>query len=306
MKASLNAGHTHRAPGASGHIDEVAEDRKVRAALDKYLRAAGWSTHDSTTEEPNSDADLATICRLANASGADRFVSVHFNSGGGKGGVEVYYSPTSSSSWGREMATKISAALSKLMGIPNRGGKAKNFYVLKHTAMPAILIEVCFVDSATDAAAYRRVGPDAVGKCIAECIAGKAVAGSAPAPAPTPSKPSPAPSKGGLAVDGYWGRDTSATLQRYLHCVADGEIWGQYSGNRQWLPNCTGGWKWSANPSGSPVVKALQARLGVTADGIMGKNTVCALQRRLDVYPDGVCGPKTVRALQTVLNDGTL
>ena len=41
-KISTNAGHTHRAPGASGHIDEVTEDRLVRAAVERYLRAAGW------------------------------------------------------------------------------------------------------------------------------------------------------------------------------------------------------------------------------------------------------------------------
>ena len=67
-KISTNAGHTHRAPGASGHIDEVTEDRLVRAAVERYLRAAGWEVHDSTTEEATSDADLAMICRKMLAS----------------------------------------------------------------------------------------------------------------------------------------------------------------------------------------------------------------------------------------------
>lgn len=114
----------------------------------------------------------------------------------------------------------------------------------------------------------------------------------------------PAPSK--LAVDGYWGKDTTAALQRMLGTVADGEVWGQYSGNRQYLPNCTSGWKWSANPSGSAVIRALQARVGATVDGIVGQATVKALQRLLGVGQDGVCGPKTVRALQTALNSGRL
>lgn len=173
-KISTNAGHTHKAPGASGHLDEVTEDRKIRAALEKYLRQAGWSVHDSTTEEATSSADLSMICSKANASGSGYFVSIHLNSGGGSG-TEVYYSPTSRSDWGKTMAAKISAALASLMGIRNRGAKANNFYVLKHTNMPAILIEICFVDSAADAEAYRRVGPDAIGKAIAECIVGKAI-----------------------------------------------------------------------------------------------------------------------------------
>ena len=61
-----------------------------------------------------------------------------------------------------------------------------------------------------------------------------------------------------------------------------------------------------ALPIWSPVIRALQSRLGATADGIAGRDTVSALQRRLGVYPDGVCGPKTVRALQAALNDGRL
>lgn len=120
----------------------------------------------------------------------------------------------------------------------------------------------------------------------------------------TPS--TPAPASGKLVVDGYWGRDTTAALQKALGCVADGEVWGQYTGNRQYLPNCTSGWKWSANPSGSAVIRALQARVGATVDGIVGQATVKALQRLLGVGQDGVCGPKTVRALQTALNDGEL
>lgn len=305
-KASLNGGHSPYAPGASGYFDEVTEDRKVRAACDKYLKQLGWSTHDSSTEERSSSADLSTICRKANGSGADYFVSFHFNSSRDHNGhgVEVYYSPTSKSAWGKQTAAKISAALAKLMGITDRGAKAQNFYVIKHTTMPAILIETCFLDNKSDADAYLRVGADAVGKCIAECIAGKAV--TTPA-TPTPSTPAaPAPSTGKLSVDGYWGRDTTTALQRALGCVADGEVWGQYTGNRVYLPNCISGWVFQTNPSGSPVIRALQSRLGVTADGIVGKATVTALQRRHGVGADGVCGPKTVKAIQTAINDGRL
>lgn len=308
-KASLNGGHSPYAPGASGYFDEVTEDRKVRAACDRYLRQLGWTTHDSSTEERSSKADLSTIVSRANGSKADYFVSFHFNSSRDHAGhgAEVYYSPTSKSPWGKQTAAKVSAALAKLMGITDRGAKAQNFYVIKHTTMPAILIETCFLDNKADADAYMRVGADAVGRCIAECIAGKAAASTGPAPAPSAPAPAPAkPAASKLAVDGYWGRDTTAALQRTLGTVADGEVWGQYSGNRQYLPNCTSGWKWSANPSGSAVIRALQARVGATVDGIVGQATVKALQRLLGVGQDGVCGPKTVTALQKSLNGGKL
>lgn len=54
------------------------------------------------------------------------------------------------------------------------------------------------------------------------------------------------------------------------------------------------------------IVRALQRRLGVHADGIAGPITTRALQRRLGVRSDGVWGPITTRALQRRLNAGRL
>ena len=308
-KISTNAGHTHRAPGASGHIDEVTEDRLVRAAVERYLRAAGWEVHDSTTEEATSDADLAMICRKANASGADYFMSIHFNSSDGTGtGVEVYYSPNSKSSWGKTMATKISAALSSLMGIRNRGAKAKDFYVIRNTDMPAILIETCFVDNAGDAAAYRRVGPDAIGKCIAACITGKTATATTPAPAP--SKPAATPAKPSkpkqMTVDGDWGTTTNTRLQETFGTPVDGEIWHQWAPNKQ--PAFVSGWRYDKSQDGSPLVRAMQRWLGVDPDGIWGEETTLALQHKMGTTPDGELWRHSpcVMEMQRRLNAGTL
>lgn len=164
------------------------------------------------------------------------------------------------------------------------------------------LAEVGFIDNVTD----RTIFNDRLDEIARAILSAAAIAAKGGAVPSTPATPAPAPSTGGLSVDGWWGWGTTKALQKALGCVADGEVWGQWSGNRQWLPNCAGGWKWGANPSGSPVIRALQSRLGATADGIAGRDTVSALQRRLGVYPDGVCGPKTVRALQAALNDGRL
>ena len=255
-KASLNGGHSPYAPGASGYFDEVTEDRKVRAACDKYLRQMGWTTHDSSTEERSSNADLATIVSRANGSKADYFVSFHFNSGGGTG-TEVFYYAGSKSPWPKEMAAKVSAAVSGLLGIRNRGAKddtqsaVKKLKVLRETTMPAILIEICFLDSKTDSDAYKRVGADAVGKCIAECIAGKAATATAPAPAPS----APAPAKPAASTSNFGGtyrcncdvlnvrsgpglkydvvtaykRGQTVNLDNW-YTSADGYIWGRYTG----------------------------------------------------------------------------
>lgn len=111
-------------------------------------------------------------------------------------------------------------------------------------------------------------------------------------------------SSGTLGVDGYWGTGTTKALQKYLGTTADGIVSGQASSNKKYCPNCTTGWQW--NGGGSMVIKALQSRLGVSADGYFGPNTIKALQRKFGVGQDGMCGPKTVTALQKALNNKTL
>ena len=58
------------------------------------------------------------------------------------------------------------------MGLRNRGHKTANFTVLAKTNMPAMLVEVCFVDTKADADAYRKTGVEAVAAAIAYGIVG--------------------------------------------------------------------------------------------------------------------------------------
>jgi peptidoglycan hydrolase-like protein with peptidoglycan-binding domain len=55
-------------------------------------------------------------------------------------------------------------------------------------------------------------------------------------------------------------------------------------------------------PMKSDLVKELQTKLGLTADGVFGPNTeaaVRAFQRKKDLVPDGIVGPKTWRAIDS-------
>jgi hypothetical protein len=55
-----------------------------------------------------------------------------------------------------DLAAEISKAIAKASGLPNRGAKKRSdLYFLNNTDEPAILIEVCFVDSSADANAYK-------------------------------------------------------------------------------------------------------------------------------------------------------
>lgn len=188
-KICTAGGHSKAAPGAKSYLNEYVEDRKVNRALQAALKAYGYTTKDASNEKRTQGAELAEEVRICNAFGADLFAAVHFNASkktSKKMGVEVFY--YSGSATGKKYAAAVAKELAALLGLPNRGAKAsKSLYVLRKTKAPAILVEVCFVDSKADAAAYKAVGAAKVGQAIAAAIhktnGGKVAATKAPAKA---------------------------------------------------------------------------------------------------------------------------
>lgn len=151
MHIAIAGGHSAYARGASGYLDEYDCDRAFVSQLIDAFDAQGWCVTDCTNDGGDERAELREECRIANASGADLFIAVHFNSGGGTG-TEVWHYPYSSA---ETYAQDVSRELASALGLPNRGAKSTTgLYVINHTDMPAILIEVCFVDTEADAAAW--------------------------------------------------------------------------------------------------------------------------------------------------------
>lgn len=151
MHIAIAGGHSAYARGASGYLDEYDCDRAFVAKLVEAFDNQGWYVTDCSNEESDVSAELREECRIANASGADLFIAVHFNAGGGTG-TEVWHYPYSIA---ETCAREVSRELASALGLPNRGAKSTaGLYVLNHTEMPAILIEVCFVDNEADAEAW--------------------------------------------------------------------------------------------------------------------------------------------------------
>lgn len=90
-------------------------------------------------------------------------------------------------------------------------------------------------------------------------------------------KPSGVDASKRLSVDGYFGYNTIAVMQRWLGVTADGIL-------------------------GKGTVKALQKRVGVSQDGSWGTKTSKAVQRIIGTTVDGAFGPKSVKAFQSYLN----
>ena len=85
---------------------------------------------------------------------------------------------------------------------------------------------------------------------------------------------------GKLTVDGYFGYNSIAMLQKALGVEVDGIL-------------------------GRGTVKALQRKCGASADGLWGKATSKAVQKFLGVTVDGYFGPNSVKALQKWINKAT-
>lgn len=110
---------------------------------------------------------------------------------------------------------------------------------------------------------------------------------------------------GRLTVDGSCGPATIRRWQQVMGTSVDGIISGQYRPDgRTWgrpalVDSCAryGG-------GGSNLIRAVQRKLSLTADGLLGPATIRALQKHLGVAQDSWFGPGTARALQSRLNTG--
>ena len=170
MKISVRGGHCPKVTGASALIDELTEDRKVKDSVIKYLKQLNHEVLDVTPPDSTStsSSDLAYGVNKANNWGADLFISIHFNKcynsyTGALGSEVCVYSSF-------DTAQRVVNGLASL-GFKNRGQKIRTgVYELRNSAMKAMIIEVCFVEATGDVSLYKKLGPDAIGKTIAEAI----------------------------------------------------------------------------------------------------------------------------------------
>ena len=108
-------------------------------------------SRDSITDTVSSslNGSLAYRYNGANSWNADIFVSIHCNAANTKAyGCETYY--CTGSTQGRALAECVQPHMTAETERYNRGVKSANFAVIKHTNMPAILVETAFIDNYDD------------------------------------------------------------------------------------------------------------------------------------------------------------
>lgn len=134
--------------------------------------------------------------------------------------------------------------------------------------------------------------------------------GSTPAPTPEPEPETPSIDLGDTS---WWGPIYTKELQRQLGTVVDGIVSKQPKSNKKYITCAdTDSWKFVlVYFGGSPMVKALQTKIGVKSDGYFGKDTAKGLQRFLKNHGynigecgiDGVFGKDSCKALGEAIAD---
>ena len=170
MRIWIDAGHGGVQPGnvALGRLEkDLTLDISLKLAA--LLRASGHTV--GMTRTTDVDVGIDERARLANKWGADLFISIHLNGGGGYG-AEVFCSLAGGKS--RELAAALQTELVSL-GYRDRGVKTKEgnggrdyFGVIRETNAPAVIAECGFLDSRDDMARYNA---DKIADALAKGVA---------------------------------------------------------------------------------------------------------------------------------------
>ncbi|MBG1257846.1 N-acetylmuramoyl-L-alanine amidase [Nostoc commune] len=149
MKFGIDIGHNcpPHDTGATGIQQEDILTKAVGTRLIQKLKAAGHTVIDCTPTSTSSVNDsLRQRVNKANANNVNVFISIHFNKFNTiANGAEIFAISNTS----KGIAKSVLQEIVKL-GFNDRKVKNTNFFVIKNTQMPAILIECCFCDSKTD------------------------------------------------------------------------------------------------------------------------------------------------------------
>lgn len=163
FKLALDAGHYLKTEGKrcmkSLDPNETREwwlnDRVADYVMDGLKEYEGYSVVRTDDTNGSQYVSLDERVNKANSWGADFFLSIHHNAGvnGGKGGGIVAYAFTYPQAASLEWRDELYTALIKHTGLKGDRWEPKttgNYQVLRDTAMPAVLLELGYMDSQTD------------------------------------------------------------------------------------------------------------------------------------------------------------
>jgi N-acetylmuramoyl-L-alanine amidase len=155
----IDPGHGGTDPGGVGTgleekdvVLDTSQRFKTLLEADTADGAGGgaWTVH--LTRDDDTFVSLAARASYANSLGADRFMSIHSNAFGdpSANGTETF--AYAEGGTGAALRNLVQEEMIAAWGLRDRGNKTADFYVLRETAMPAVLHELAFITNVTDAA----------------------------------------------------------------------------------------------------------------------------------------------------------
>lgn len=160
----IDPGHGGYDPGATTKqgVYEKEINLQIAARVERILKPGGIKvllTRDEDEDyvpsgvkgkESKKQMDLNYRIAMAKQASADIFVSLHVNATTGaiKSGAETFYHFKSEQ--GKRLAEVIQSELIKVPGMNRRIAKPGDFYIINNTAMPAVLVELGYINNAAE------------------------------------------------------------------------------------------------------------------------------------------------------------
>ncbi|MCP3740918.1 N-acetylmuramoyl-L-alanine amidase [Rossellomorea sp. BNER] len=149
----IDPGHGGSDPGAQYKgFSEKDFNLDVSLKLRNYL-LQNYQVNIVMTRTTNETVSLEARTNLANSRNVDFFLSIHHNAGGGTGFESYIYNGNVSNQTVQYQNTiheNIKSRIATKYGVANRGKKRANFHVLRESTMPALLLEILFIDNDND------------------------------------------------------------------------------------------------------------------------------------------------------------
>jgi N-acetylmuramoyl-L-alanine amidase len=145
----IDPGHGGKDPGAvASGLNEKDLNLEISLELLRILNER--QSKAALTRSEDVYLSLEQRCEMALNLKADRFLSIHCNAASDQSatGIEVFHAPVSDP--GEIFALALHQELTKL-GRVDRGVKPAGYFVLKHTRMPACLVECGFITNPEEA-----------------------------------------------------------------------------------------------------------------------------------------------------------
>ncbi|MFS0783068.1 N-acetylmuramoyl-L-alanine amidase [Bacillus sp. 1P06AnD] len=147
----IDPGHGGTDPGGIGY---GLKEKDI--VLDTGIRLRNYLSKTPLNVKMTRDTDVFVTLQgrvtFAKNVKANTFVSIHTNAGGGTGSETYYYGKASNPNVtdSKKLADCIQARLTAALGTKDRGEKHGDLHVLRENSMPAVLVELAFIDTKAD------------------------------------------------------------------------------------------------------------------------------------------------------------